>query len=722
MHHPRTIARCAVGALRLTPLAALLFAIGPIHAQDREPVLGTVVVTGAPAEADSFDLPFSINSVDMREAQRGNLGVNASEALATVPGLVIQNRQNYAQDLQISIRGFGARAAFGVRGVKLIADGIPATNPDGQGQAATFNLDTAERIEVMRGPFSTVYGNHAGGVVQLFSREGEGPPSLSGRVIAGAWGSRKLGLGLEGESGGVGYVLDASRFRSDGYREHSTVRRDQAFAKLSFEPDPDSRVTLVANSLNQPDTLDPQGINWFEYKQDPRSVSQAALHFNTRKRIDHVQGGLTYARDIGRDTLQVSAYTGKRSVVQYQSIPPGAQANPRSAGGVIDFDRDFSGVGLRWTARRDLADGELTVTVGVDHDRSRDDRRGWENFVGTRLGVRGNLRRDEINTITATDPYVQAIWVSGPWQWSAGLRHSSVRFKVEDKYIFGANGDDSGSVRFSRTTPALGVTYALSPVVNLYASAGAGFETPTLNELSYSPGGGGFNFGLKPSRSTQFEVGMKAFLGDDTRLEAAVFHIDTRDEIVVFDNFGGRTSFQNASKTRRQGVELALDTLLTPTVSAKAMLSYLDARYQSDFGTGATAVAKGNRMPGIPRFALAGEVAWQPAEGLTLAAEAVHRGKVFANDQNRPPILPPPSPADALAGTPAHAPAFTLVNLRLSAEQQQGDWTFGQLLRVDNVFSRKHIGSVIVGNAQGRYFEPGPTRSWYAGLSARHTF
>jgi len=720
MAHPTARANHAASIYQLTPLLLLCWATTSSvdsHAQTgtSDVQLNPVVVTGSRTEVDSFDLPYAIDAVSVDPVRQGNLGVNVSEVLGRVPGIVVQNRQNYAQDLQISIRGFGARSAFGVRGVKLISDGIPATNPDGQGQAATFNLDTAERIEVLRGPFSTVYGNHAGGVVQLFSRDGEGPPQLKGRVVGGSWGTTKYGVGFEGESGGVGYVLDASRFDTDGYRDHSKTRRDQAFAKITLSPDVDSRLTFVANSLHQPDTLDPQGINWNQYKDDPRSVDQgSALAFNTRKRMAHLQGGVTYERDIGTDTLFVSAYTGKRSVVQYQSIPVAAQANPRQAGGVIDFDRTFTGVGARWTARRDLAGGDLTVTTGIDHDRSRDDRRGWENFVGTTLGVRGNLRRDEIDTVTSTDPYVQAIWASGPWQWSAGLRHSYVKFKVKDKYIVGLNGDDSGSVSYRRTTPAFGLTYALNPTINLYASAGAGFETPTLNELSYSAEGGGFNFDLKPSRSKQFEVGIKAFVGDNTRVDAAIFHIRTQDEIVVAGSSGGRTNFRNAAETRRQGFELALETALTETVTVRGALTYLDATYRTGFGSGAAEVKSGNRMPGIPKISVFAELAWQPVNGITIAAEALHRGKVFVNDENRAPTI--------VQGTPATAAAFTLANLRLTAEQHNGNWTLGQMLRVDNVFDRKHIGSVIVGNAQGRYYEPGPTRSWYAGMNATYSF
>ena len=679
--------------------------------------LNPVVVTGAPAATESFELPYSVDSVDMRANQAGNLGVNASEALAGVPGLVIQNRQNYAQDLQISVRGFGARAAFGVRGVKLIADGIPATNPDGQGQAATFNLDTAERIEVMRGPFATVYGNHAGGVIQLFSRKGEGDPRVRASVLGGSWGTTKFGIGAEGEKNGVGFVLDASRFDTDGYRDHSKTRRDQGFAKLTLNPDEDSTLTLVANVLRQPETQDPLGVTWETYERDPQSLTidpldpatpkrSYAARYNTRKSIHHVQGGATYERRLGEDRLQLSAYAGRRAVTQYQSFSKGFQSSPRHAGGVVDFDRAFHGVGLRWISQRTMGSGELILTAGIDYDHSEDDRRGYENFVGSTLGVKGRLRRDELDTITSIDPYVQALWKSGPWQWSLGARHSRVSFKVEDRYINTDNPDDSGSVRFSKTTPALGVSYALSPATNLYASVGAGYETPTLNELSYATPTTGFNFGLRPSTSRQAENGIKTFVGDDARINAALFRIETDDEIVVLASEEGRTSYQNAGRTLRQGIEIAAQAELTRTLTARASLTWMQAEYDEAFKSRGTTVAAGNRIPGVPRIAAFAELAWQAAPGVTLAGEVLHRGEVEVNDLNND----------------RSAPAYTLFNLRLSAEQQQGPWTFGQLLRVDNVLDRKYVGSVIVGDSNKRYYEPGPERSVYAGVSASYRF
>ncbi len=692
---------------------ALAAAIGPalpaaVFAADAVPTLDPVVVTGSRVEAQSFDLPFSIDVVEMGEVQAGNLGVNASEALGRVPGLVVQNRQNYAQDLQISIRGFGSRAAFGVRGIKLIADGIPASTPDGQGQAATFNLDTAERIEVMRGPFSTIYGNHAGGVIQLFSRDPYGPPMVRGGALAGSWGTTKFDVGAEGEKNGIGYVLDASRFDTDGYRDHSSATRDQLFGKLRIRPDEDSTLTLVASALEQDDTEDPLGLTWSTYKRDPRAVEAVAETFDTRKSIDHRQAGGTYERRFGAGRLQLSAYGGERTVIQYLSIPPGPQNGPRHSGGVVDFDRSFQGAGARWIHTLQAGPGELTLTGGVDFDRSEDARKGFQNFIGSIVGVKGALKRDETDTVTSLDPYVQANWVIDKWTLQAGLRHSEVEFEVDDKFIVAGNPDDSGDITYRKTTPALGLVYQVSPALNLYASAARGFETPTLTELSYSGTGGtgGFNFGLKPATSKQLELGAKAFIGDNTRLNAAVFQIRTDDELVVESNTSGRAVFRNAASTLRRGVELALESDFSRQWRGRLSLTRLQATYDSPFTTGSGRIDDGNRLPGIPALSAFAELEWTPRDGLAAAIETYYRSKLYVEDTN----------------TERAAPAYTLVNLRLAAEQKAGGWTFGQLLRVDNLFDREHIASVIVGDGNGRFYEPGPTRSLYVGARASYRF
>jgi len=687
-------------------LAALIAAFAvPAMADGESTVLNPVVVTGSRTATESFELPYSIDVVGGEDITRGQLGVNASEALLSVPGLVVQNRQNYAQDLQISVRGFGARSAFGVRGVKLIADGIPATNPDGQGQVATFNLDMADRIEVLRGPFSTVYGNHAGGVIQLFTRDPAEQPQVGARFLGGSFNTWKAGIGAEGTSGGVGYLLDASRFETDGFRDHSKARRDQEFAKLVTQPDEDSKLTLVASALKQKGTEDPKGVTWSTYEADPHAVESVALTYDTRKDISHAQAGATYVRNIGPHRLELTAYAGQRSVMQVLSIPKGAQGAPTSSGGVVDFDRDFAGLGARWIHNIELGDDVLTLTGGVDYDWSQDDRRGYNNFIGNTLGVIGALRRDETDTLSSIDPYIQANLEHGDWSFSAGLRHSHVRFEVDDNYL--SNGDDSGSQTYSRTTPALGVVYRISESLNVYASAGTGFETPTFGEVSYSSGSGTLNLGLKPARSEQLEAGVKARLGKSTRVNAAIFQITTEDEIVVASSSGGRTTYQNAGSTLRQGIELAMDSQLTQAVSTRASFTHMRAVYDEAFVSGSDTIPEGKRIPGIPATTVYGEVAYKHApSGITTALEGIYRSSVEVHDAN----------------TDRAAPGYALFNLRVTAEQKRGDWTLGQLLRVDNIADRKHIGSVVVGDAQQRYYEPGPGVAWYAGVSAKYGF
>ncbi len=702
---------------RLTRLAALLAASFPGYLLADSPVLtlDSVVVTGSRVEHSSFDLPAAVEVVDASRIGADQARVNASEALAGTPGINVANRQNYAQDLQISSRGFGARSAFGVRGVRLIADGIPASMPDGQGQAATFNLDRAERLEVMRGPMSSIYGNSSGGVIQLFTRDGKGAPSVEGGFSAGSYGSWKANLAADGEVGGVGYVIDASRFATDGYRDHSAATRDQSMVKLTGSPSADGKLTFVASTFHQ-QADDPQGLNWSSYKSDPSGVVSNALQYNTRKTIDQTQGGLNYVHRLGNHQVELSAYAGQRSVIQYQSIPRATQligSNPRHSGGIIDFDRDYAGVSGRWSSRFAVAGGQLTTTLGVDYEQSEDARRGYENYIGSTIfGVKGNLRRKETDRVNSFDQYAQAEWQSGDWSLTAGVRHSRVRFDIKDKYIVGLNGDDSGDVSFEKTTPMLAVLYRLTPTLNLYASAARGFETPTLNEQFYTAGGGSFNFNLKPSTSTHYETGLKAYIGADSRLDLALFQINTDDELVVEDSSGGRTSYKNAGQTTRRGLELALDSRWAGNLSSRLAYTLLDATYNDAFttrifGNPNATVAAGSHLPGVAAQTLFGELVWRhPASGFHAGIEGVARSKMYVEDTN----------------TLQAAPGWAIANLRVGVERRYGQLRVNAFVRVDNIFDRQYVGSVIVGDTNGRFYESAPGRNWLAGVSARYSF
>lgn len=703
---------------RLHPLVCLVaMSVCYVHAAEPTLQLSPVVVSATRVEQSSFDLPVSVDVVDRSQIQDGQARVNLSESLVRVPGIVVQNRQNYAQDLQISSRGFGARSTFGVRGVRLIADGIPATMPDGQGQAATFNLGSARRIEVLRGPFSALYGNSSGGVIQVFTEDGPQQPTVTPSLVLGSYDTSRGGIKFGGQTGQLNYLVDLSRFETNGYRDHSATTRDQFNSKLGYALDQDSVLTLIVNGLSQPNTEDPLGLNKAQALANPRQVDPAALTFNTRKSIEHKQGGVVYERRLGgSDSLRALGYYGQRTVTQFQSIPVAPQANPLHPGGVIDLDRDFGGVDLRWTHKGSLAKAPVTLTAGINYDRMAERRKGLQNFVGSQLGVQGALRRDENNTVTNFDQYLQAEWQPhSRWIASAGVRHSEVKFDSKDYYIVGANPDDSGSVRYRSVSPVAGLVFRLAPGANLYASAGKGFETPTFVELAYRPGGAtGLNFALQPAKSRNYEIGVKAFVDVNTRVNLALFKVNTTDEIVVLTNVGGRATFQNASRTERQGLELSVESLLSRGFNAYAAYTYLDATYAQAFltcvatpcATPNTPVAAGNRIPGVPRTTLYGELQWKHApSGFFTALEARWNASVYVNDVNS-----------------EFADSYAVANWRAGFEQNSGGWQIREFVRIDNLFDKQYIGSVIVNEGNGRFYEPSPRRNYLVGVSAALRF
>lgn len=674
------------------------------------------VVTSATRTArDSFDLPVAIDSVDRSVIREDRPQVNLSEALNRVPGIATLNRQNYAQDLQISSRGFGARSAFGVRGIRLIADGIPATLPDGQAQASSFNLGSAERIEVMRGPFSSLYGNAGGGVIQLFTADGPLEPTLSGSLFGGSYRTYKGGLQLGGQSGPFNYILDASRFHTDGYRDHSTTTRDQSNAKFKM-PLRSGVLTVLVNTLDQPETQDPLGLTRAQVVANPRQSDAVATTFNTRKSVRQNQIGLVYDVDLGSsDKLQARTYLGDRQVTQYQAIPIPVQNVLTSSGAVVDQDFGYEGVGLRWTHNVSEGERPLSFSTGIDYDRLAQHRKGYIN----NNGVSGALKRDEDNTVTNTALYAQLEWKFAPrWTASAGARHNRVRFNSKDYFITAANPNDSGSVDYNKTTPVAGIVFNALPAWNLYANIGRGFETPTLIELAFRPlgAGTGLNFALQPATSLHKEIGVKGKVGSSARVNLALFQVDTSNEIVVNANNGGRADFKNASTTRRQGAELSVESYLGAGFEAHLAYTWLDAQFNQSFITNSTncvsavagvvTVPSGNRLPGVPAYTLFGELVWRhTASGFHTGLEIRSNGKIYVNDLNC-----------------ASADPNTVASLRAGFEQHGRKWRLSEFVRVDNITDRQYVGSVIIADGNNRFYEPSPGRNYLLGFSAQLSF
>jgi iron complex outermembrane receptor protein len=700
--------------LALNPVvcACICACSAAVHAQPASDTQ-TVVITGSIAERNALDAPYAIGSVDAQALRSAGPMINLSEALVRVPGLVVANRNNYAQDLQISSRGFGARAGFGVRGVRLYTDGIPASMPDGQGQVSHFDLAGAQRVEVLRGPFSVLYGNSSGGVIAAVSAPQRERRFETGLDV-GEFGLRQWRVSAGGPIGdGLEARVGASGLEWDGFRPQSSAEKVSVNGRLAWQSGRD-RVVLIANVLDQP-ADDPLGLTRDQFDADPRQTTPQATQFDTRKTVRQQQVGARWSHRYGDDSVlseaAVTAYYGDRSVSQFLAIAAATQSNPRHGGGVIDFDRSYDGVDARATWRLGSA---AALVTGAAIERQRDARRGYLNYTGTpaapTYGVLGALRRDENNRATTRDVYAQLEAPLGEtFAVSGGVRAGRVKLSASDNYL--SNGDDSGNRDFKYTNPVLGLRWQVAPRLNLHASIARGFESPTLGELAYRPdGNGGFNTELQPQKSRQAEIGAKwRSESGALALDAALFRVTVDDEIGVATNAGGRQSFQNVGRTLREGAEMSLAWRFAPQWRTQWAVTLLDATYRDGFlacaGIPCTAptvpIAAGNRIAGTQRGLAYAELAWQPQASTEFGLEIRSASALTANDSNS-----------------EGAPRYTLLALRAVQRYALPDGFGLELLaRLDNATDKAYAGSVIVNEANGRYYEPGSPRAWL--LSAR---
>jgi len=677
-------------------------------ASDQSPV----VVSATRVPQSSQDIPVAIDRVEARQIREGQLQVNLSESLGEVPGASVQNRQNYAQDLQISIRGFGARSSFGVRGVRLYADGIPGTMPDGQGQFSQFDLGSADHIEVLRGPFSALYGNSSGGVIAIFTRDGPAGSEIDAEAAGGSLGTHRYALTDAGSLSNVNYLVDVAHFDTDGYRDHSAAQRNNLNAKVRIDLGDDARLTLLANAVQTPFVQDPLGLTEAQLVDPTQAGINAAL-YNTRKSLDQEQVGVEYDRGLGGGfDLSAMVYGGHRATTQYQAIPKSTEAPPTNPGGVIDLGRAFGGTDLHVTHEGSVGGTALRLTAGVSYDDLDEDRKGYLNYVGTMLGVEGALRRDETNRVFDLDEYLEAQWdPSERWRLLAGVRHSVVDVTSDD-HLAVVGGPANTGVRYTAANPVAGLTYRMSPDVSTYVAYGRGFETPTLNDLAYRSVDGnppGLNLGLLPARSNNYELGIKT-IGPRLSLDLAGFYIITRDELAVQQNSDGRAVYQNIGATERRGAEVGLNGVLTDVFSARLAYTWLRAVVAQPYTTCPVLpclpiqVPAGNRLPAVPENSVYAALAWRPVTwGLAATLEVVGRARIFANDTN----------TQAAAG-------YWIENLHVGFEQTGSSWRFSEFARIDNLANRRYVDSVIVNESNGRYFEPEPGRAFYLMLNAAH--
>ncbi|QNX06008.1 TonB-dependent receptor family protein [Acinetobacter seifertii] len=671
--------------------------------------LPTLHVEATRTDTTYLQTPASVFRIDAPQADSSSQ-VNLTEVVKGIPSLQIRNRENYAQDLQLSMRGFGARSTFGVRGIRLYVDGIPATMPDGQGQTSNIDLSSLDHVEVLTGPFSSLYGNSSGGTILTSTKEGQGKDSIELSYSGGSHDKSRAGLVLQGGAKGANepsYVISSSYLDTDGYREHSGADKILNNAKLSWNLDDGSKINWVTNYVKI-NADDPQGLTHDQWNENPKQQVPFLKQFNVRKDIEQTQTGVTWSKPINdKNELYAMAYLGNRQVTQYQSIPKSTQdASINHAGGVIDFKRNYYGADFRWTGKELLPN--TTVSLGVALDAMDEGRKGFENFNLVNgqpsYGVKGKLRRDEDNTLWNIDPYLQASWQFLPtWRLDTGVRYSNVHYKSKDNYL--TNGDDSGKTDYDKVLPSAALSWQILPELMAYVSYAKGFETPTFTEMAYQTdtSKSGFNFDLKPSTSDTYEAGLKSQnqLGDFT---LAVFQTKTKNDIVSAGSSNGRSTFRNADKTLREGVEFAWNKKLWRDLTATASYAYLDATFDADIPAlgNIAQIPSGNKIPGIAKNQAYASLAWQPSHGLYGGVDVQYMDKVYVNDTN----------SDA-------APSYSVTSANIGYAWDLGDWKVKSFARVDNLFDKNYAGSVIVNDSTqpvGRYFEPADGRNWSAGL------
>jgi iron complex outermembrane recepter protein len=668
--------------------------------------LDDMVISASRIEQRTFDAPGSIQSVGQEQIQQSGPQINLSESLASIPGINIANRNNYSQDLQVSIRGFGSRAPFGVRGVRLLIDGIPQTLPDGQGQSSQFALTSAGRIEVLKGPISSLYGNAAGGVVQVFTREPGDRPELSLGGYRGSDGLQRSTLQYSEKQGSYGMVVDVSEMASDGFRDYSEAKRSQFNAKLNLDR-PDGRTSLIANVVKN-DSQEPGSLTLAELESDRTQAVSANVIHRYGKEFTQAMLGVVSDHAVNTDfKIGWRAYYGLRKL-------DNPLAPDTSSTGFSEIDRRFYGASVSATLQATLLGKPIISTLGLDLDGVKDERTARQNLAGKPAGPLG---REEDNLASNTDAFVQTQWfVSERATLMAGLRASRVTLEVDDHYL-DDNVDGSGKRRYSGVSPVLGLTLHASDRLNVFAQVGRGFETPTMNEVLYTPNGtrtpsNRFYGEIDAAKSKQAELGLKWRPAISTKLDASVFQAKTDRDIVPYYLSTSSSAWQNA-KTARRGAEVSVEHLAAKTVRLRAALTYVDARYDEEIQTvratttSLVNVAKGNTMPGVPKTRYFFEAAWRSAGWQTtgksfteVAMEWIGAGSMWANSANT-----------------ASVAGYGVANLRIGQHWQHGDHRIQFSARVDNLGDKEYVGSVVSDQAFLRFYEPGAPRNWLVGLS-----
>jgi iron complex outermembrane receptor protein len=640
--------------------------------------------------------------VDRTEIQRGQQTVGLDEALTNLPGVVVANRYNFSLDQRISIRGAGSRSNFGVRGLKVLLDGVPQTLPDGQSQLTNIDFANIARAEVLRGASSSLYGNASGGVVALSSEPAAAGPFAQRVRVQGGTGERdkddfyKWQSWTSGRSGNVSGTLSVSQFKTDGFRQHSAAEFRQLNAAMDYAVSGSTLATLRLSLADNPRGQNPGALTLAEYRANPDSAAANNIRRGADKDAQQHQLALRVRHfDTAGNEYEATVFGLLRDLANPLAAPPPTGITP-TTGTYVAIDRAVGGA--RASANRRLGSQPQApeLTAGVDLQRMRDDR---ENFVSNAGQPTTTVILDQREQVTEFGPFAQLQWNPNErWLVSGGVRYDWVRFALDDRFI--SDGDDSDNRTMSAVSGNLGLSLSFGDQFVPYVNIATAFETPTTTELVNQPdGSGGFNPDLGPQRAVNYEIGARGQPVPRVSYSVALFLGRVSDAIVQGPEVGGRAFFRNAGKTHNDGAEVGLS--VSPAAGLTLRGSYTYARYRfTDYRLADGTVLDGNRLPGVPehfwRFGLRTSL---PGD-FFLDADQTISSSVVADDANT---------------TYVDAWGAGLTNLRLGWDGHTGQVELAPFLGVNNLWDRRYVGSVTLNGVGGRVFEPAPRRIVYIG-------
>jgi len=639
----------------------------------------------------------SISVVSQEEIQLGRQQLALDEALASVPGLFMQNRYNFAQDLRVSIRGFGARSAFGIRGIKILVDGIPLTVADGQGQVDTIDLGATKQVEVIRGPSSALYGNAAGGVISVLSEDGPETPFASMRITGGEYGYQKLAVKTGGQTDNMNYFFSLSDSQIDGYRDHSEAENTQFTGRVNFDLGQDRDWLFILNHTDQPVSNDPGGVDISQATSDPSSARDRNVDYDTGETVTQTRLGSIYTMPLGENgEFTARGYVDNREFTAKLPQFPVADS--------VDLDRKFSGLGISYAHNSFLGSIPNRFLIGFDLDDQNDERKRRIN----NLGVIGALLFDQREEVISKGIFAQnELSLTDQMQLTLGVRYDQVDFSVTDHYL--SDGDDSGNRELDDISPMVGIAYQLNDNTSLYSTVSTSFETPTTTEFANPAGGGGFNPMVGPQKATNYEFGFRGIAPASTSYQLAVFKTDVKDELISYDA-NGRDFFQNAGESGRTGIELSATSQLTDRIESTVSMSYGDFSFDSfqvlsfDAMNNATVTDdfSGNRIPGTVEKLAYIELTYSDPKGWYSAIDLTYTGDQFANNSNS-----------------VNIDAYTLANWRIGADYQVGGTVLSPFVGINNLSDESYYSNIRINAFGGRYYEAAPGRNVYGGVELK---